>query len=92
VCIDLNGSKFKCHLDEHGAACALNYGSTEGSQACRAMWIVRISYVTDDAIFRMHYEVVTSAIRTYALQALLFATTISTEEVLCYLTMLEEEE
>jgi len=40
----------------------------------------------------MHYKVVTSAIRTYALHALLFAAAVSTEEVLCHLTMLEEEE
>jgi len=34
VRVDLNGSKFKCHLDEYGAACTLNYGSTEGYQVC----------------------------------------------------------
>jgi len=31
-------------------------GSTTGLPSRRAMWIVRISCVTDDAIFRMHYE------------------------------------
>ena len=43
-------------LGQCGAACAPNHGSTEGSQAHRAMWIARNVDVRHCAIFRTHCD------------------------------------
>jgi len=90
VCIDLNGWKFRCHLAMW--RCMHSKVWIIGGFPSLPCHVDRTenSYVKD-AIFCMYYGVYHFCDSNLQPSSIAFFATVSTDEVLCYLTMLDEQ-